>query len=89
MTAQSRTQPMPVGVMAEAVITIPGRPAYALSPNSRCHWRVKQKATQEAHWAVMAAIRDEEAVGGRIGPFEGPVSLHWTVYLDKGGRLRE
>src|SRR5690349_18009475 len=35
-------------------LTIPGKPAYALSPNSRCHWRVKHRETEAAGWNVRA-----------------------------------
>jgi hypothetical protein len=63
------------------VLTIPGMPAYSLSPNSRCHWRVKHREIQEAKWAVKAAIWH----GGKLHaiPIHGPVRLIWGIHLAK------
>jgi hypothetical protein len=80
-------------------IEIPGFPAYPLSPNARNHWAVKARATEAAAWAVKAAVADY--VASRRPPdwdcvyswqwptVFGPVSLAWTVYLDRGGRKRD
>lgn len=69
--------------MTARTITIAGLPAYPLSPNARNHWAVKRKATEAAGWAVRAAIDPDGQT------FDGPVSLAWTVYLDRGGRKRD
>jgi hypothetical protein len=65
-------------------IRIPGTPAYSLSPNARCHWAVKRKETEAAGWAVKKAV-----AGSTCPMLIGPVRLHWTVYLPKGGKKRD
>ena len=65
-------------------LTIPGTPAYSLSPNSRQHWAVKQRETTTAHWQVRGAMHDY------AGPFFAvPVRIAWTIYLDYGGKRRD
>jgi Holliday junction resolvase RusA-like endonuclease len=84
MTAHSqRSQPMPVEART-VTITIPGEPAWSLSPNARCHWAVKQRDKNEAQLALWAAIQ-----GRKPMMFLHPVRLHWTVYLRKGGKKRD
>src|SRR5690349_8566357 len=60
-------------------LTIPGTPAYSLSPNSRSHWRVKHRETEAAKWDVKMAIADTFC--GFAPKLRGPVCLHWTVFL--------
>ncbi len=73
-------------------LTIPGCPAYSLSPNSRSHWAVKQRETKEARWAVRCAIEYPYLIEGTPKPDlngRSPVKLRWTVYLAKGGKRRD
>lgn len=66
------------------VLTIAGCPAYSLSPNSRVFWAVKYRETEAAHWAV------KQAIGGNPGdPITTPYRLHWTIYLERGGKKRD
>lgn len=64
-------------------LTIPGTPAYSLSPNSRSHWRVKHRETNDLALATKAAI------GYIYRHFPGPVRLRWTIYLAKRGKPRD
>ena len=66
------------------VLTIPGYPAYSLSPNARSHWAVKQRETKDAHWQVKQALGDMP-----INPITTPYRLHWTIYLERGGKKRD
>jgi Holliday junction resolvase RusA-like endonuclease len=87
MSDSKLAQPDPDDSFRSVTITIPGLPAYPLSPNARNHWAVKARATEAAAWAVKAAIVNipiEHDI-----EFDGPVSLAWTVYLDRGGRKRD
>lgn len=72
------------------VLGIAGTPCCSLSPNARCHWAVKQREIKDAEWAVKGAewwfhVGDEPS----HEPFTGPVNLHWTVYLARGGKRRD
>ena len=69
-------------------LTIPGTPAYSLSPNARCHWAVKQRETREARWATELSLR-ERLYDWESDEFTGPVRIAWTVYLPKGGKRRD
>ena len=64
-------------------LTIPGMPAYALSPNSRCHWRVKHQESQAAKWAVKAALATYGMDVLTDWDFHGPVRLIWGINLAK------
>lgn len=70
-------------------IEIPAGPAYSISPNSRKHWRVKHRESQEAKWlaanVASNALRDDNADAGP----RGPVNLHWTIYLGKGRKVMD
>ena len=66
------------------VLTILGTPAYSLSPNSRTHWAVKSRENRDAHWRVKLALGDNP-----INPITTPYRLHWTVYLERGGKKRD
>lgn len=66
-------------------LTIPGCPAYSLSPNSRCHWAIKQRESRDVRQSVMAMLSWHRV----LVPFTVPVRLHWTVYLPKGGKKRD
>jgi hypothetical protein len=68
----------------KTIITIPGTPAYALSPNSRVHWRVKHKETAQAKHDTAYAIRYHEAE-----PIHGPVTIHWGIYLARRRRFMD
>jgi Holliday junction resolvase RusA-like endonuclease len=83
MSDSKLAQPDPDDSFRSVTITIPGLPAYPLSPNARNHWAVKNRATEAAAWAVKAAIAETRP------EVSGPVSLAWTVYLDRGGRKRD
>ena len=64
-------------------LTIPGTPAYSLSPNGgRKHWSVRYQETETVKGFVAWAIAEKFC--GFPDQFRGPVRLHWTVYLDKG-----
>lgn len=66
------------------VLTIAGTPAYSLSPNSRDHWTKKQRETRDAHWQVKQTLGDTQ-----IDPITTPYRLHWTIYLERGGKKRD
>ena len=66
-------------------LTIPGTPAYSLSPNARCHWAVKRDDGDRLRWAVKKANGD----AGRYSSYMTPVRLHWVVYLERGGKRRD
>jgi hypothetical protein len=77
MTAQSRTQPMPVIAKRESLIlTFPGTPAYSLSPNSRTHWAAKARESRDAKWTVKATWLEEPRE-----PIKGPVTITWGIHL--------
>ena len=67
---------------AATSITIPSTPAYTLSPNSRAHWRVKHRESQEVKQITALSCRDAEPVHGRV-------SLIWTIFLPKRGKVRD
>jgi hypothetical protein len=83
MSDSKLAQPDPDDSFRSVTITIPGLPAYPLSPNARNHWAVKNRATEAARWSVRSAL------GDTFPTVDGPVSLAWTVYLDRGGRKRD
>ena len=60
-------------------IEIPSGPAYSISPNSRKHWRVKHRESQELKQIAFYSSMNGELV-------YGPVNLYWTIYLGKGRR---
>lgn len=70
-----------VSVARSVSLTIPGTPAYALSPNSRAHWRVKHRESQAAKWAVKAAVWHDGEL--HAVPIHGPVRLIWGINLAK------
>jgi hypothetical protein len=73
-------------ITARAVtLTIPGTPAYSLSPNSRKHWRIQRQESRDAKWRVREVYGPYTS---RLVP-HGPVALTWTVFLAKGGRKRD
>jgi Holliday junction resolvase RusA-like endonuclease len=86
MSDSKLAQPDPDDSFRSVTITIPGLPAYPLSPNARNHWAVKNRATEAARWAVKAEIANHPDECPEVS---GPVSIAWTVYLDRGGRKRD
>jgi hypothetical protein len=69
-----------VAPLTEAVtVHIPSAPAYALSPNSRVHWRVKHRQSVAVKEATQMAC-----IG--VPALHGPVVLTWTIFLGKSGR---
>ena len=75
--------------MMDAIeITIPGLPAYSISPNSRSHWRVKHRESQELKQIAHLVGRS------RLDPWTedgvlGSVNLHWTIYLGKRRKMMD
>ena len=64
------------------VIEIPAGPAYAISPNSRKHWRTKAKETKQLkETTILACLQLHEPYRFMLN--SGPVDLHWTIYLGK------
>lgn len=62
--------------MSERTVVIPGTPDSGLSPNARCHFRVKAKLIHQARYlAKMAALEQH----GRVKPLRAPVILHATI----------
>ena len=55
-------------------LTIPGRPAYSLSPNSRVHWRTQRAESKHAKYLTTLLCRDVE-------PIHGPVRILWGIHL--------
>lgn len=64
-------------------LTIPGTPAYAWSPNSRAHWRVKHQESEAVKWAVRLAWREAMQRDPDLRPMHGPVRLIWGINLAK------
>lgn len=68
------------------VVTIPGTPTRALSPNGRAHWRRKHADAKElksaARWATVNALYAKAAGDGLIGV--SPLTLHWLVAWERG-----
>ena len=65
-------------------IEIPAGPAYSISPNSRKHWRVKHRESQELKQVAWASCLPPDRPELRL--MQGPVNIHWTIYLGKGRR---
>ena len=66
-------------------LTISGTPAYALSPNSRSHWRVKHRESREAKALVRICWSNMTHGNGftHAHPIPGPVRLIWGINLAK------
>lgn len=65
-------------VMPEVLTVTVGIPARTLSPNARCHWAVKAKATKRARveaWASAQVAMYEANVKG--GWKEATAEVHW------------
>ena len=69
-------------------LTIPGTPAYALSPNSRKHWRVKYRESVDARLTTFAALQDTTTDPASFG-VHGPVKLIWVINLAKRRKLMD
>ena len=66
------------------VITIPAGPAYSISPNSRKHWRVKHRESQELkRIAIFSSLAERDYTTKPFLSVLGPVNLYWTIYLGK------
>ncbi len=65
-------------VMPDVITVTVGIPARTLSPNARCHWGVKAKATKRARveaWAAAQVAMYEANVKG--GWKEATAEVHW------------
>jgi hypothetical protein len=71
-----------VRVARSVTLVIPGTPAYALSPNSRSHWRAKHRESIEARLATFAALQDATPDPATLC-VHGPVRLIWGIHLAK------
>lgn len=70
------------GCSMSITITIPGTPDRSLSPNSRCHWRVKAKHVKAyRHTSYLASL----AMAGTT--IRGPVWLDLEYGWEKGRRV--
>jgi len=62
--------------MTERVVTIPSTPSAGLSPNARCHFRVKAKLVQQARYLARMACLEQH---GQVKPLRAPVMLHAVI----------
>lgn len=62
--------------MTERVVTIPSTPSAGLSPNARCHFRVKAKLVKDARYLARMACLEQH---GQVKPLRAPVMLHAVI----------